>query len=81
MILEAEGGIVINDNMAKYLVRRIDGGGMPGKSSKAASDVRPAASIAPGIQGDQSGCSIGVNIKTKVVFEYQYMLLILKHKS
>ena len=35
VILEAEGGIVINDNMAKYLVRRIDGGagsGMPGKS-------------------------------------------------
>ena len=34
VILEAEGGIVINDNMAKYLVRRIDGAGsgMPGKS-------------------------------------------------
>ena len=31
VILESEGGVVINDNMAKYLVRRIDGGGMPGR--------------------------------------------------
>ena len=38
VILEAEGGIVINGNMAKYLVRRIDGGGMPGKKESARSD-------------------------------------------
>ena len=31
VILESEGGVVINDNMAKYLVRRIEGGGMPGR--------------------------------------------------
>ena len=32
VILESEGGVVINDNMAKYLVRRIEGGGMPGRT-------------------------------------------------
>ena len=32
VILESEGGVVINDNMAKYLVRRIEGGGMPGRA-------------------------------------------------
>ena len=32
VILESEGGVVINDNMARYLVRRIDGGGMPGRT-------------------------------------------------